>query len=269
MRNPGKLARDFVRDVLGASVSAFVTGLLFLGPGILAFILAQRPIDMDALVREQPPPVQFEAAFALAEREIDGDLDGTQDVESATPEAEQQGEGGQPDGDASSGDAADDGADIAADPSLTAPGKGPRIGPRAGGKVRKGTGGKGRKKKRSRRRCPRSYDGVRRRADGVYEIRRSLVDYHTSSISRFNELGWSRANKAGKGWVIAGFDCRGALWHGGFRRGDVILAVNGKKTNNMLQILRLYPKLKRQTKFEVELIRRGRHLRLHFEIVPE
>jgi hypothetical protein len=51
------------------------------------------------------------------------------------------------------------------------------------------------------------------------------------------------------------------------RRGDIVLTVTGKRTNNMLQILRLYPKLKAQRRFEVLIIRKGRHITLYYEIV--
>lgn len=262
-----------IRDIFGASISAFVTGLLFLGPAFFGIIYAMAPRDMvEELVIEARPPVRFDGAFELAEVEIDGDLDGTTDAASEEDDASEpdEGEGGDPDGSARK-DAKDvsksEGADVVADPALAVSKAGAKVGARAGGRAVKGRRGSGRRRKRSRQLCPRDYDGIKRRSDGVFVIDRSLVRYHTSSMAHFNELGWSRSNKEGKGWIISGFDCQGPLWHGGMRRGDVVLSVNGKRTNNMLQILRLYPKLKRHRKFEVDVIRKGRSIRLRYEIV--
>ncbi|MCB9668405.1 MAG: hypothetical protein H6736_02405 [Alphaproteobacteria bacterium] len=264
-----------LKDIYGASVSALITGFLFLGPAILGLIYSLVPVDMvETLVVEERPPVYFDGAFELAEKEVDGDLDGTQEAPAPeTPETQddpQEGEGGDPNGEAApdASDAAEtQGGDLVADASLAVAGAGAAVGEKAGGRAVKGDGAKGRTKKRSRQKCPKSYDGIELRQDGVYEVDRAIVNYHTASVDKFNELGWSRSNDKGDGWVVSGFDCRGPLWHGGLRRGDVVLAVNGKKTNNMLQILRLYPKLRAQKKFEVDILRNGRSVRLRYEIV--
>ena len=46
-----------------------------------------------------------------------------------------------------------------------------------------------------------------------------------------------------------------------------VLTVNGKKTNNMMQIFLLYSKVKAQKTFEVEILRKGRPVTLRYEIV--
>lgn len=260
-----------IKDIYGATTSALITGGLFLGPAIAGLLYSLIPPDMvDVLAVDDRPPVYFDAAFELAEVEIDGDLDGTTDKDS--PEsADGEGDGGDPDSDTKPEDAntsGSSGSELAIDKTLAVKGAGRRVGDKVGsGRAAAGKGKGGRKRKRSRRRCPREYDGVVLRQDGVYEIDRRLLNYYTSSIKHFNELGWSKPNDAGKGWIISGFNCQGPLWHGGMRRGDIVMTVNGKKTNNMLQVLRLYPKLKAQRRFEVKVIRKGRHVTLRYEVV--
>lgn len=126
-----------------------------------------------------------------------------------------------------------------------------------------------RQRKQSRNKCPKSFEGIHRRKDGVYEVDRSLVDYHTASVKQFNELGYSRSNDEGdkKGWYISGFGCRDPLWHAGLRRRDIVLRVNGKKTNNMMQILLLYTKVKAQKHFTVEIRRKDKDLTFRYEVV--
>lgn len=265
-----------IRDIVGASLSAFFTGFLFLGPAVLGAIYALAPRDMvQTLVMDEPRPVYFDGAYELAEVEIDGDLDGTSEAEGTEEEEEpsEPEETPEPAGDEDGTESKDapevdskQGADILGDPSSAVAKTGSTVGSKVGGRAVQGKTTSGRRKKRSRQICPKSYEGVTRREDGVYVIERQLVLYHTSSLDHFNQLGWSRANKEGKGWVISGFDCQGALWHGGMRRGDVVLSVNGKRTNNMLQVLRLYPKLRNHRAFEVEILRKGRPLVLRYEI---
>jgi hypothetical protein len=263
-----------VKDVYGATISALITFALFLGPLLVGILYALFPADMvESLVVEDRPPVYFDGAFVLDTKEVEGELDGTAEVEPPPEEAppEEEGTGGSPDGSAKPEEATTtekEGAETVGEPDQLTNARGVSAGAAVGkGTAAKGTGTPGRKQKRSRRRCPKTYDGIVRRPDGVFQIERSIVKYYTSSLKRFNTLGWSKNNKDGKGWIISGFNCQGPMWHGGMRRGDIVLSVNGKKTNNMLQILRLYPKLRNQRRFEVDVIRKDRKLTLRYEIV--
>lgn len=260
-------------DLYGATISALVTITLFMGPLIVGILYTLFPADLvDSLVIEDRPPVYFDGAFVLSDKEEEGELDGQAEAApDPVDEPSDDGSGGDPDGNAKANEATTDknpGADSIADPRKSTSARGVSAGDKVGtGKAVKGDGAPGRKQKKSRRQCPKSYDGIQRRADGVIELDKSIVSYYTANLKRFNSLGWSKNNKGGKGWVISGFNCFGPVWHGGIRRGDIILAVNGKKTNNMLQILRLYPKVRNQRKFEVDVLRRGRKLTLRYEIV--
>lgn len=118
--------------------------------------------------------------------------------------------------------------------------------------------------------CKVFYPEVNKVDDTHFVVNRSIVEYYTSSLERFNTLGWSRAwrGKDGqKGWEIRGFGCRSPLWKGGLRSGDAVQSINGKKTNNIVQLFFLYPKMKRFNDFEVKLVRKGKPLTLHYSMV--
>ena len=65
---------------------------------------------------------------------------------------------------------------------------------------------------------------------------RELVEYYTSSIARFNSLGWSGPYNEDdlKGWKIGGFGCNSPLYHAGLQRGDIILTVNDRPASHRL-----------------------------------
>lgn len=117
-------------------------------------------------------------------------------------------------------------------------------------------------------RCGPDHPDIKREAPGVWDIERSLVSYHTRSIRHLNELGYSKQyhEDGQKGWLVGGFGCKGALWKGGLRPRDVVQSVNGHKTNNVLQILVLWGKLKKQKEFEVEVLRRGKPMTLRYHV---
>ncbi len=267
------------KDIFGAGCSAVITGGMFLGAPILGIIWSLIPGDMvDTLAQQERPAVYFDGAFELSDEEIDGDLDGNADetVEVPEPEdpddAEPEPESGEdsPGEEDPDADADRVGGEVQADAALDN-GRGTRVGS-GGGSDRKRPGAKlaeaRRKKKKSRQKCAKSYDGIRKRPDGTYEVSRKLVNYYTGSVKHFNELGWSKPNERGdgKGWLIHGFGCNDPLYHGGLRRGDIVLTVNGKKTNNMMQVLMLYTRVKTKRHFEVVVRRRGKEVTLRYNV---
>lgn len=143
---------------------------------------------------------------------------------------------------------------------------GPRMRPE--GKGPSGAGS-GRPKKGKKAKCPESHPDVRLADSGTYEVTRTSIDYYTASIERFNQLGWSEAYREDgtKGWKIGGFSCKGILWHAGLRSGDIIQTINGKKTNNALQVIWLYTTMRAKKDFEVVVLRKGERKTLKFHVV--
>lgn len=118
--------------------------------------------------------------------------------------------------------------------------------------------------------CRTPHPHVRKGADGVVEIDRSFVRAMTKNLKTFMSLGYSRPYRNGdtKGWFISGFGCTSPVFKAGFRRSDVLLTVNGKKTRTVTGVFMLYLKLKNKSDFEVRLLRRGQERTLKFRVVP-
>ncbi|MCB9675508.1 MAG: hypothetical protein H6737_10355 [Alphaproteobacteria bacterium] len=266
------------KDIFGVGCSGTIVGTLFLGAPIIGVLYGFLPGDMvDMLATPERPAVYWEGAYVLADIEKDGELDGnTSDIVESDPDEE-------PDPDLPPGDESQDGepsdepsseagGDVATDAILTN-GAGTRAGGSGSGngvfKPPTGRQTSGVTQKESRRECVKSYEGITQRSDGTYEVSRDLVNYYSASVKHFNELGWSKPNDRGDGdgWYISGFGCNDPLYHGGLRRGDVVLTVNGKKTNSMLQVFMLYSKVKTKSHFEVKVRRRGKHIVLRYDVV--
>jgi type II secretory pathway component PulC len=101
------------------------------------------------------------------------------------------------------------------------------------------------------------------------EIDRSLVEKYTKNLESFISLGYSRPYDENgiKGWYISGFSCTSPVHKAGFRRGDVLLNVNGKNTRSWVGVFMMYQRLKNKEDFEVHLIRKGAPLTLRFRVV--
>lgn len=122
---------------------------------------------------------------------------------------------------------------------------------------------------RKGRNCSEPHPNIRTGKDGVMEIDRSLVDEYTRNLESFMRLGYSRPydENGVKGWYISGFPCTSPVQKAGFRRGDVLLRVNGKPTRSWVGVFLLYQKLKNKDEFEIELMRKGQPLTLHFRVI--
>lgn len=116
--------------------------------------------------------------------------------------------------------------------------------------------------------CQEPHPQIEKVADGTWTIQRDLIDYYTSSIAVFNTLGYSRKYEEGdqKGWYIAGFGCKSPLYKAGLRSKDVVQAINGRKTNNVLQIFGIWTTMRKKGDFEVQVLRKGKVVLLHYKV---
>jgi hypothetical protein len=107
---------------------------------------------------------------------------------------------------------------------------------------------------------------------GHWEIQRSLVEYYGSSVERFNSLGYSRryeGEDGTKGWQVGGFGCQSPLWKAGLRSKDVLQAINGRKTNNVVQLFGIWLGQRNKDDFVLEILRKDRPLTLHYTLVGD
>lgn len=117
-------------------------------------------------------------------------------------------------------------------------------------------------------RCGEPHDGIDKVEDAHWRVDRGLIDYHTASIPRINALAGGGPYRDGdvKGWQIFGFNCKSPLFQGGLRHRDVILAVNGKRTATIPQILFLWMGQRGRDHFEIDVLRKGETVRLVYDL---
>lgn len=118
-------------------------------------------------------------------------------------------------------------------------------------------------------RCGEPHPDITELGDNHWIVRRDVIDFYTSSMDRFNSLGWSHVSKDddAKGWYVGGFGCKSVLWKGGLRSRDIVQSVNGRRTNNVLQIFALWTTMKKKGDFEVVVLRKGTLVTLHYKVV--
>ncbi len=123
--------------------------------------------------------------------------------------------------------------------------------------------------KRRKVNCDKTSPDITPTGEFRWALERSAIEYHTASIERLNALGWSKAydENGQKGIYVSGFGCLSDPYLSGFRRGDVVQSVNGKKTNNFLQVWFTWQKVKKQDHFEVVVLRQGKRLVLTYDVV--
>ena len=257
------------KDWWGISVSGLSSGALFLTPWLLLFAVGwwaevrpatdivvelYRPIEAVYLEIE-PPPVEEEVGppeepVPEPAEEPLGAEDGAEDGEDAADDAAAGGDG--------TGDEAPEGA---VDGDGPAPGEGGGgEGDTDGTADGEGDGSANSTKKKGKsNRCATPHPNVRTGADGIIEVDRTLVEYYTASLNRFMELGYSEPYERNgiKGFFIGGFGCTSPVYKAGLRRGDVLMTVNGKNTRTWVGVYLLYKKLRKETDFEVQVLRKG------------
>jgi len=282
-------------DAPGLGISAFISVGLFALPWLLALLLGVwadlQPANdivvelyqpLEAVYLQLDPPgdelADLDAAEdgLVADDEVDGDPDLTDPVDDPEPSEDVTDEdpGGSEGGGGEEG-LEDPEADASA--GTEGGGEGTGSGDGEGTGVGDGTGsGKGHATVKRRRRarsakCAKPHPNVNEGSDGIVEVDRSLVQYYTKSLERFMELGYSEPYERNdvKGFYIGGFGCTSPMYKAGFRRGDMLITVNGKKTRTWVGVFLLYKKLRKQTDFEVLLMRRGDDTprKMHFRVV--
>ncbi|MCB9664056.1 MAG: hypothetical protein H6732_08070 [Alphaproteobacteria bacterium] len=122
-----------------------------------------------------------------------------------------------------------------------------------------------------RNRCGPDNPAIRPLGPDRFEVERELVLYHTASLARIQALAgggpFRDKDKGVKGWQIRNFGCNNPLFKGGLRNRDVIQAVNGRKTNTVVQILGIWLGQRHRSDFEVQVLRKGRPLTLHYRLI--
>jgi hypothetical protein len=243
------------------SMRTTLLGTLFYAvPLVLSVGIAipNRPPERDLVVvsgrllpEDEPDEVDLEVMSPEVEPEAEVIEVVTEPVGEPSPGAEAPPVATAEDG-AAPAPAAEDGAG-AARPGVKAP------------NARPGTPRKGKNKLD----CTKPHPHVRAGEDGIVEIDRSLVDEYTQNLQTFMTLGFSRPyDEDGiKGWYVSGFNCTSPVHKAGFRRGDVLLEVNGKNTRSWVGVFLLYQKLKNQADFEIKLVRKGQATTLRFRVV--
>ncbi len=279
-------------DAPGLGISALISVGLFALPWVLALLVGVwadlQPANdivvelyepLEAVYLQLDPPADdasdLEAVDGLPdELEVEGDPDGPEDEPEISEDLPDEDPGGSSGGEGELG-VVDPDADASAGAGGEGEGEGEGDGEGEGVGDGEGDGeGPGTLQRRRRARsakCAADHPNVRTAADGIVEVDRSLVEYYTQSLERFMELGYSEPYERNgiKGFYIGGFGCTSPVYKAGFRRGDMLITVNGKKTRTWVGIFLLYKKLRRQTDFEVELMRRNDESprTMHFRVV--
>ncbi|MCB9682591.1 MAG: hypothetical protein H6733_14090 [Alphaproteobacteria bacterium] len=132
-----------------------------------------------------------------------------------------------------------------------------------------GDGGKRTRKDKRAGRCGENHPDIIATGDQSWQVRKTLIEYYTSSVEHLNTLGYSRRYEEDgvKGWLVGGFGCLSPLYKGGLRSQDVVQAVNGKKTNNVLQLFGIWLSQRNKKAFEIEVLRKGQPVTLHYEVI--
>jgi membrane-associated protease RseP (regulator of RpoE activity) len=241
---------------LGAFVAPWVLAVLgwSLAPleQVSTFTFEEPPALREVVWTPPPPEGPADAPESDAPtEEVEGDVEGDDDVASVDAEVAARAGGGVP-------------VEATAARGELVSGRGAG---RAGGDEQRQV------RRRSARsgRCKKDHPQIRTRDDGTVEIDRSLVRHYTRHLDEFLSLGVSGPyNEDGlRGWRIEGFGCTNPVYKAGFRKGDVLLTVNGKKTRTWPQVVFLYQTLKAKDRFDFEVSRRGQPVSLTFVVVDD
>lgn len=118
--------------------------------------------------------------------------------------------------------------------------------------------------------CAEPNPAIAKLGDTMWSVQRDLIDYYTANMERFNSLGYSHKwedESGAKGWQIGGFGCSSPLWKAGLRSQDVIQEVNGKKTNNVVQLIGIWISQRKKADFEVRVLRKGEPVVLSYRVL--
>jgi hypothetical protein len=132
-------------------------------------------------------------------------------------------------------------------------------------------GGEARPAKKGRRCTEPTDPAIVTTGPGRWTIDQSVVRRYTRDWSRLDQLGWSQSHKDAQGrsdgLELGGIRCGSDIHDAGFRNGDVIHAVNGRKVHSIPQALMAYTALHNDETFSVEITRRGKRQVLTYRLV--
>lgn len=108
-----------------------------------------------------------------------------------------------------------------------------------------------------KRRCEEPTEDIQKIDDSTYDIARRLVDEYVSDLEKAQTLAyvaWHR-NEEGKidGFRIRRIKCGNVLDQAGFRNGDVVHSVNGKKIRTVFGAIAAYRRLKNKEHLKVDV----------------
>ncbi len=108
-----------------------------------------------------------------------------------------------------------------------------------------------------KKRCEEPSEEIRMVEEGTFEIARSLVDLYVGDLEKAQRLAyvaWHR-DEAGKidGFRVRRIKCGSVLDQAGFRNGDVVHSVNGKKIRTVFGAIAAYRRLKNKEHLKVDV----------------
>ena len=127
-----------------------------------------------------------------------------------------------------------------------------------------------RKKGKTCKKSGSSYD-ITRHSTTSYSINEDLVDHYTGSLEAAAELGlvaW-HTNDQGKrdGFIIRRLPCNSPLRAAGFRKGDVVHSINGKKVRSYAQGLAAWRILRKRASVEIVMTKKsGKRRRVTYSV---
>ncbi|MCK6502453.1 hypothetical protein L6R53_03495 [Myxococcota bacterium] len=144
----------------------------------------------------------------------------------------------------------------------------PRLGRRVDPRVLRGAGTKEGRHSQRVRHCEEATDDIAQLGEGSYQVARSLVDLYVNDLELAQELAsvaWHR-DEDGKidGFRIRRIKCGNVLYQAGFRNGDVVHSVNGKKIRTIFGAISAYRKLKHKEQLRIDATTKegqSKHLR--------
>ena len=104
-----------------------------------------------------------------------------------------------------------------------------------------------------------------------YILPKKLIRHYSrnwNEASALAYLGWSKDRTGSvQGIKIRHISCDSPLPYAGLKKGDVVLAVNGKSITSNAKLMKLYPRLFRWRTIELTVLRNGRPLKIQYQVV--
>ena len=122
-----------------------------------------------------------------------------------------------------------------------------------------------------KRNCTVANPDIRKINSRSYVLPKRLLRHYSRNwgeASKLAYLGWSKDRQGSvRGVKIRHISCDSPLPYAGLERGDVVLAVNGKSITSNAKLMKLYPLLFRWRTIELTVLRDGRPMKIHYQVV--